>query len=265
MYQEPDGQWYNDNEQTAQAPDQGISPPQPQSGAPVFTSPAGGTIGGGTSSTPNYPGQQPLAGVTGPGGTPLYPSGQQAPQGGGGISFGGPVAPFDPSQVGGSTYPTFQPPPLPDSLQRQFQLPTANDLIQNDPGFQARYQQGLDASQRSAAAQGTLLNGGTQKALTRYGQDYASGEYGNYVNQKLQERGQQANDYLSLAYGPAWQQNQSAVNQYGQLYKQYQDLIGNNRNAQNDYINALLQQENLGLGATRAGAPTPVGVPSGNV
>jgi hypothetical protein len=177
-------------------------------------------------------------------------------------NVGQPVVPSAPIVSGGPAsipafsgvnYPTFTPPPLPDSLQKQFTLPTANDLITNDPGYMARYQQGVDATQRSAAAQGTLLSGGQLKALTNYGQDYASGEYNNYVNQLLSQRNQQANDYLSLAYGPAWQQNQGAVNQYGQLYGQYKDLLANNRNAQNDYISALLQQQQIG--ANSAGAP----------
>ena len=163
------------------------------------------------------------------------------------------IAPFS-----GVNYPQFTPPPLPASLQQQFQLPTAADLRANDPGYDARFNQGLIANERSAAAQGSLLSGGTQQALNRYGQDYASNEYNNYVNQQLQARQQQASDYLTLAYGPAWQQNQAAVGQYNNLYGQYSDLIANNRNAQNDYINALLGGMNIGVGAGRSTAPTPI-------
>ncbi len=168
-------------------------------------------------------------------------------------TWGGPVSPYS-----GSPYPTFTPPPLPDYLQKGFALPSAADL-QATPGYMARYQQGLDANQRSAAAKGTLLNGGTQKALTKYGQDYASNEYGNLVNQKLNERQQQSSDYLNLAYGPAWQQNQSAVNQYGQLYKQYADSIANNRNSQNDYWSQQMGLLNAGLDAARSGNPGSTG------
>ena len=57
---------------------------------------------------------------------------------------------------------------------------------QNDPGFQARLQMGQQAIERSAAARGGLLTGGTGKALERYGQDYASNEYGNVYNRALQ-------------------------------------------------------------------------------
>jgi hypothetical protein len=87
------------------------------------------------------------------------------PQGpGGGAGAGG---------VGGYSGPGAIPPP--------FQAPSFADL-QNEPGFQARYQMGLQGLERGAAAHGSLLSGGTQKALTRYGQDYASNEYGNAYN-----------------------------------------------------------------------------------
>jgi hypothetical protein len=159
-----------------------------------------------------------------------------------------PVPPFS-----GVTYPGFTPPPLPDALKSPFQLPTADDLVKNDPGYMARYQLGQKSIERSAASRGTVLNPGTLQALQQAGQDYASNEYNTYVNQKLGERNQQSTDYLNLAYGPSWQTNSAAVNQYGQLYKQYGDLITNNRNAQNDYIDQLIRQQQVGVNA--AGAP----------
>ena len=67
---------------------------------------------------------------------------------------------------------------------QQFQAPT--DITeQNDPGYQARLKMGTDAIQRSAAARGGVLTGGTAKALDQYGQDYASNEYGNVYNRAL--------------------------------------------------------------------------------
>lgn len=50
-------------------------------------------------------------------------------------------------------------------------------ILQDDPGYQFRMDQGNQALERSAAARGGLLNGGTLKALDRYNSDYASGEY----------------------------------------------------------------------------------------
>ena len=48
---------------------------------------------------------------------------------------------------------------------------------QNDPGFQFRLKEGAQAIQRSAAAKGTLLTGGTLKDLNEWAQGQASSEY----------------------------------------------------------------------------------------
>lgn len=47
-----------------------------------------------------------------------------------------------------------------------------------DPGLAFRMQQGRDAVEGSAARRGGLLSGGTLKALTNYGQEFGSQEYG---------------------------------------------------------------------------------------
>lgn len=49
--------------------------------------------------------------------------------------------------------------------------------FQQDPGYAFRMQEGQKALERSAAAKGGLQSGGTLKALSRYGQDYASNEF----------------------------------------------------------------------------------------
>ncbi len=54
--------------------------------------------------------------------------------------------------------------------------------IYSDPSYQFRLQQGQDAIQSSAAAQGGLLSGATLKALQNYGQESASQEYSNSYN-----------------------------------------------------------------------------------
>ena len=53
---------------------------------------------------------------------------------------------------------------------------TAADMVM-DPGYDFRMQAGQKALERSAAARGSLLGGGTQEAITRYAQDYSSNEY----------------------------------------------------------------------------------------
>lgn len=67
----------------------------------------------------------------------------------------------------------------------EFQAPTITD----DPGYQFRLQQGQQALERSAAAKGGLLTGGTAKALERYAQGTASQEYANAYARALTEYG----------------------------------------------------------------------------
>lgn len=61
--------------------------------------------------------------------------------------------------------------------------------VYKDPGTQFRMKAGLDAINRSAAAKGGALSGGTLKALTQYGQEMASTEYGNAFNRYLADVG----------------------------------------------------------------------------
>ncbi len=50
------------------------------------------------------------------------------------------------------------------------------------PGYEFRFDEGLRASDRSAAARGMLMSGGHMPELQRYGQGLASTECGNYAN-----------------------------------------------------------------------------------
>ncbi len=51
-----------------------------------------------------------------------------------------------------------------------------------DPSYQFRLGEGMKALERQAAARGGLISGGALKAAQRYGQDYASQEFGNAYN-----------------------------------------------------------------------------------
>jgi hypothetical protein len=51
-----------------------------------------------------------------------------------------------------------------------------------DPGYQFRLGEGNKAIDRASAARGGFDSGRSLKALTRYGQDYASNEFGNVYN-----------------------------------------------------------------------------------
>jgi hypothetical protein len=57
-----------------------------------------------------------------------------------------------------------------------------------DPGYQFRVSEGEKAINNSAAARGGAKSGATSKALTKFGQDYATGDYQNFL----------ANYYASL-------------------------------------------------------------------
>ena len=51
-----------------------------------------------------------------------------------------------------------------------------------DPSYQFRLGEGMKALDRQAAARGGLISGGALKAAQRYGQDFASTEFGNAYN-----------------------------------------------------------------------------------
>lgn len=135
------------------------SPSTPQSGAVGATAPLGGInpTSGGAQLPIGVPRANPVAGVGG---------------------VGAPASATTPGGFGSLT----------QGYGQTFQAPT--DITeQNDPGYQARLKLGTDAIQRSAAARGNVLTGGTAKALDSYGQDYASNEYNNVYNRALQTFG----------------------------------------------------------------------------
>ena len=70
------------------------------------------------------------------------------------------------------------------------------------PGYEFRVNEGNKAIERSAAAKGGLLSGATLKGIDRFTQDYASNEYGNYLNRlgNLAGVGQVATNQIST-YG----------------------------------------------------------------
>lgn len=134
--------------------------------------------------------------------------------------------------------------------------------VASDPYYQFRLQQGNQAIQRSAAARGTLLNGGTLKSLANYSQGLASEEGQNAFNRALESynanrataaqnfgenmdtyqgnlAGYNANTSAALGYGRLGLEGEQ--NQFGQNRQVGLDAQGNQQ-ATNDY-NAWLQTQ----------------------
>ena len=88
------------------------------------------------------------------------------------------------------------------------------------PGYDFRLQTGMDALQASAAARGGLYSGAAMRDALKYGQDYGSNEYGNY----LARLGARADTGMSAAQmsGQASQQAAAGVS----------NALGNIGNAQ---------------------------------
>lgn len=92
-----------------------------------------------------------------------------------------------------------------------------------DPGYQFRMDQGQKALEASAAARGGALSGGALKAISQYGQDYASNEYSNAYNRFNNDQTTRFNRLSALAGT-----GQTATNTIGQLGAQTSSDIAQN-------------------------------------
>jgi hypothetical protein len=106
------------------------------------------------------------------------------------------------------------------------QAPTDQFNFKTDPGYQFRMQQGSNALNSGAAAAGGQLSGATQKALQRYGQGFASNEYGNAFNRFANQRDFNQGQYqFGTTAGMSNAMNRyNALNQQAQ--QQYQRQAG---------------------------------------
>lgn len=68
-----------------------------------------------------------------------------------------------------------------------------------DPGYQFRMDEGARGLEGSAAARGGLLSGATLKALTQYGQNYASGEFNSAYSRFNSDRDRRFSRLASVA------------------------------------------------------------------
>lgn len=110
--------------------------------------------------------------------------------------------------------------------------PTTQADMANDPSYAWRVAQGQQGLERSAAARGTLLTGGTAKALERYRQGEASQEFGNIDQRRrtdfLTNEGQRQQGFQNsmgmMDFGYGAQQGRNASDQW------YMGNIANQRN-----------------------------------
>lgn len=155
------------------------------------------TTTGAITPAPTYtPNMGPAATVTPPPG-PVTTPGGPGPIGPPASGFGAYPAPYasDPNAPQYQPLPTYKPPTWTGG---DYVNPTEGDLLAM-PGYQVGLDAGLLARQRSAAAQGTILSGGTQKGLTRYGNDYATTNYQTLRNNTLDAYRQRYSQFTDAA------------------------------------------------------------------
>lgn len=210
---------------------QGVTPQNPTASGPTRVPPV---VGAGR--PPGSGEQMPMVGANG------QPINTNLSSGAISGRFGGVPAGVTPAQTAGmgQTLNSLVNPALGASgslyqeLAKPFVAPD-NVTEQNDPGYQFRLKQGLNALDMGAAAKGGLLTGGTAKAENMFGQDYASNEYGNVYNRAVNnyQLGRQSAldryNTLSAMMGGgqiASGQGVGAVGQYGNNLSNIYSLLG---------------------------------------
>jgi hypothetical protein len=103
--------------------------------------------------------------------------------------------------------------------------PFGMEQFQADPGYGFRMSEGMKALERSAAARGGLMSGGTGKALQRFGQEMGSQEYQNAFNRYQAERQARLNPLQSLA-GVGQTAAQNLAGQAGQFGSNLAETMG---------------------------------------
>lgn len=66
---------------------------------------------------------------------------------------------------------------------------SAFDTFRNSDGYKFRFDQGVTAEQQGMGALGAFDSGATRKALTEYGQNFASNELGTWMDRLSQQQG----------------------------------------------------------------------------
>lgn len=104
----------------------------------------------------------------------------------------------------------------------EFGTPFSQTNWQQDPGYQFRLSEGMNALNKQAAARGGLISGAALKAAQRYGQDMGSQEYQNAFKRYYDERQNMLNPLQSLAG-----LGQTSSGMMGQAAGAYGSNVGN--------------------------------------
>jgi hypothetical protein len=126
-----------------------------------------------------------------------------------------------------------------------------------DPSYQFRLGEGMKALDRQAAARGGLISGGALKAAQRYGQDFASTEFGNAYNRLagLAGVGQTATNTLTGAAGQFGQNQAMGLSNAAQARASgYVGSANALTGGLNQYLNYTQGQNMLGMLQNRGGA-----------
>jgi hypothetical protein len=157
----------------------------------------------------------------------------------------------------GSNLPGYAKPPA--FSYGDFQAPTA-DSIYADPSYQFRRDEGRGQLEASASARGLTNSGGTLEDILKYGQNFASQEYGNIFNRALNTYGTNranAADAYSTNYqtqfsDPYAFQQGNANTSYSRAWQEYLNNQNSFRQNEDAPFQKLYQMSNLGLSAASA-------------
>lgn len=160
--------------------------------------------------------------------------------GGFGGSIGNALQQFYAQQQGQTAQPA-QPATQPGLTQNQ-----AFDNFRNSTGYQFRLSEGMNALNSQYAGAGAIKSGAAVRDAVQFGQNFASGEFGNYLNAlgNQQATGLQAG---SAAAGVGV----NAANSLGNIYQNRADGIGNAALINAGNMNSLIGT--LGAGILRFG------------
>ena len=144
------------------------------------------------------------------------------------VATGGGVMPTG-GALGGGTGGT-----MPQGQTAQQAANDAFDIFRNSTGYEFRRGEGLDAVNSGYAGAGILQSGAAMRGITEYGQNFASNEFGNYMNALGTQQAVGAGAASSLAG-------------VGQNYAS-QVINSNNANAANQMNAQLARGNNNALG-----------------